>query len=227
MPVTLNDRGMRNRIDLPAGITGKVFVDLNGNDNLVVLENAVRVDTLRITITGDNAEVRINPRRLGDLNIAVKNGGKVLIKRATSVERAYILADHGCTVSIGEDCMLSFNVQIRTTDAHGIYSVATGERLNAAQDVILGDHVWVGQGALISKGTIIGRNSVVGACSFVQGRDFPPSSILAGTPARIVKSGVVWDRREAEEVTLAGEKMDPEFQHWWNLAQQDALSSGE
>lgn len=69
-------------------------------------------------------------------------------------------------VKIGKDCMLSFQVQLRTTDAHGIYDLKAGVLLNPPQAIIIKDHVWVGQGVLISKGTIIESDSVIGARSF-------------------------------------------------------------
>jgi acetyltransferase-like isoleucine patch superfamily enzyme len=50
----------------------------------------------------------------------------------------------------------------------------------------IGDHAWIGYGAVIMKGVNIGAYAVVAACSVVT-RDVPPHAVVAGNPARIVK----------------------------------------
>jgi len=54
-------------------------------------------------------------------------------------------------------------------------------------DIELGDGVWVGAMAIILPGTKIGAGSVIGAGAVVQG-EFPPFSVLAGHPARVVRT---------------------------------------
>ena len=48
----------------------------------------------------------------------------------------------------------------------------------------------IGSGATILCGITIGENAVVGAGSVVT-KDVPPGAVVAGNPARIVKSTVV------------------------------------
>lgn len=225
MPVSINDKGLKNTINIPNEAKGSVTISIEGDNNTINIKNLRNASKLDITITGDGGVFEIDPRRLGNLRIIIKNGAKILIEKDTSIEGAYILADNGRVVSIGKDCMLSYNVQIRTTDAHGIYCIETGERLNPPGDVLIGDHVWVGQAALISKGTKIGRNSIIGAASFLQNNEYPPSCIVAGTPGKLIRTGVVWDRRQAEAVNFEDDSMDPQFQHWWNMAQEDSTSN--
>lgn len=51
----------------------------------------------------------------------------------------------------------------------------------------IGNDVWIGAKATVLSGTTIGDGCVVGANSVVAG-NFPPYSILAGSPARVIKS---------------------------------------
>ncbi len=52
--------------------------------------------------------------------------------------------------------------------------------------VIIEDNVWIGARAIILKGLRVGAGSIVGAGAVVT-RDVPPSSIVAGNPARVIK----------------------------------------
>ena len=53
--------------------------------------------------------------------------------------------------------------------------------------VTIGNDVWIGHGAVILKGVRIGDRSVVGARAVVT-RDVPADTVVAGNPARVVKS---------------------------------------
>lgn len=63
---------------------------------------------------------------------------------------------------------------------HQIYAPGT------TAPIILGDNVWIGDGALVTKGVSIGDNSIVGAKAVVT-KDVPANSVVAGNPARVVK----------------------------------------
>ncbi len=56
-----------------------------------------------------------------------------------------------------------------------------------AQGIVIEDDVWVGSGAVVTDGVRIGRGSVVAAGAVVT-RDVPPHTVMAGVPARPVKT---------------------------------------
>lgn len=70
---------------------------------------------------------------------------------------------------------------------------ATGERINPAADVILGDHVWVGLKVQVLKGVRVGEHSILAAGCVVI-RDVPAHTIVAGVPAKPIRSGITWAR---------------------------------
>ena len=53
--------------------------------------------------------------------------------------------------------------------------------------IVIEDDVWIGAHVIVLDGCTIGRGSVVAAGSVVT-RDVPPESIVAGSPARVVRS---------------------------------------
>ncbi len=59
--------------------------------------------------------------------------------------------------------------------------------LKGAGAVKLGDYVWIGFNALVLPGVEIGACSIVGAGSVVT-KSVPPRSIVAGNPARVLRS---------------------------------------
>jgi len=52
--------------------------------------------------------------------------------------------------------------------------------------VVIGNDVWLGHGATVLSGVTIGDGAVVGARSVVTS-DVPPYSVVAGSPARVVR----------------------------------------
>ena len=52
--------------------------------------------------------------------------------------------------------------------------------------VIIGNNVWIGEGAAILSGVKIGEGSIIGTNSVVL-KDIPPNSIAVGSPAKVIK----------------------------------------
>lgn len=125
---------------------------------------------------------------------------KLTIGRATSIKRGYILLQEQCDISIGEQCMFSREVEIRTTDAHSLFDSKSGKRLNMPAGVHIGDRVWIGTRSLISKGTKISDDCVVGAMSFVSGTFYESGVVIAGVPARVIRQGVTWTRERTKRL---------------------------
>lgn len=94
-------------------------------------------------------------------------------------------------ITIGARTMLGANVTILDTNFHPL--AAEGRRFAAIPEpepddaVVVGEDVFIGAGAFVLPGTRIGNGSVVAAAAVVRG-DVPADVIVAGNPARVVKS---------------------------------------
>lgn len=61
-----------------------------------------------------------------------------------------------------------------------------GLRSQSRGDTVVGNDVWIGDGALVMPGIRIGDGAIVGAGAVVAA-DVPPYAVVAGNPARVVK----------------------------------------
>jgi acetyltransferase-like isoleucine patch superfamily enzyme len=88
-------------------------------------------------------------------------------------------------VTLGDSVMLANGAYITDSDWHGLYDRI--DRDARVTPVRIGDNVWIGDHATVLKGVTIGDNSVVAAKSVVT-RDVPANVVVAGNPAKVVKT---------------------------------------
>jgi serine acetyltransferase len=91
-------------------------------------------------------------------------------------------------IRIGDDVWTGPYVYI-TDQNHGYADPDTpiGRQLPVNKPVEVGAGSWIGAGAIVLPGARIGRNVVVAAGSVVRG-EVPDHSVVAGVPARVVRS---------------------------------------
>lgn len=97
------------------------------------------------------------------------------------------------SIVIGNDVFTGPYVYI-TDQNHGYADpdAPIGRQWPSNAPVSVGAGSWLGAGAIILPGTVIGRNVVVGAGSVVRGH-VPDRCVVAGVPARIIRSYVAGD----------------------------------
>ncbi|WP_299491762.1 sugar O-acetyltransferase [uncultured Shewanella sp.] len=89
-------------------------------------------------------------------------------------------------VSIGHDTLIGPNVQILAV-THDVDPQLRLGKSNYANDVMIGNNVWLAAGVIITPGVTIGDNSVIGAGSVVT-CDVDANSLYVGHPAVKVKT---------------------------------------
>ncbi|WP_417220870.1 acyltransferase [Arthrobacter sp.] len=191
-----DDRG--NRIISPTTFTQNVRVDFKGSNNTLIVDPTAKIASLRARFDCDNGVLELggkSPHR-GALRADARVGQDSSIrigKNVTTTKLCILVAVEGTSLTLGDDVMIASDVGIRTDDAHPIFDVESGRRINWSQDVHIGNHVWIANRAIIRPGTSIGNGSVVGMNSLAKGK-FPNNCIIAGTPARVVRRNVAWER---------------------------------
>jgi acetyltransferase-like isoleucine patch superfamily enzyme len=102
------------------------------------------------------------------------------------------LVNFGCSlvatklVRIGADCHIGPYTMMLDNDFHRVEPERRLERPPSAA-IVLEDNVWIGARSIIRCGVTIGRDSCVAAGSVVT-RDVPPRTLVAGVPARPIRS---------------------------------------
>ncbi|WP_066223847.1 sugar O-acetyltransferase [Formosa haliotis] len=89
-------------------------------------------------------------------------------------------------VTIGNHVMFGPHVQVYSA-THPLEAKARNSGKEYGKPVTIGNNVWVGGHSTICPGVTLGNNVVVGAGSVVT-KSFPDDVVIAGNPARIIKT---------------------------------------
>ena len=89
-------------------------------------------------------------------------------------------------VTIGDRVLFGPAVQLLGA-THPLEAGLRAQGLEYAAPIAIGDDAWLGGGAIVLPGVTIGDRAVVGAGSVVT-RDVPADVVVAGNPARVIRS---------------------------------------
>lgn len=132
-------------------------------------------------------------RLICDGSFDIYSGARVYVNRSATLRLGVGYVNHdlnlSCfeSISIGKGVVISERVSIRDSDDHSI----VGSDKPMTQPIVIGDHVWIGMNVTILKGVTIGSGSIVAAGAVVT-KDVPDNTLVAGVPAKVVKTGVSW-----------------------------------
>ncbi len=187
--------GRRNVISIK-GINISTKIQIKGNDNKVIVMGGVVLKHASIYIGGSDNTILISSNAfLEKSSLHIENNNCIIeIGEGSFIGPSHLACtENGSKLQVGSNCMVSSNVNIRTGDSHSILD-SDGNRINYAESVHIGNHVWIGEGAKILKGSSIGENSVVATGAIVT-KKMPAGCLIGGIPAKILKENINWDSK--------------------------------
>lgn len=151
------------------------------DDNISI--NALSANGIKL---GDNVSISRDSILFCTGIIAQKGTGITIGDRSGIGARAFIAGQGG--IIIGNDVITGPNIQI-FSENHNFSdsSLTIKEQGVTRQSTVIGNNCWLGGGITILAGVTIGDGCVIAAGSVVT-KSVPPNSIVAGIPAKVIKT---------------------------------------
>ena len=174
--------GSNNKITIGDNLCAKKFlIILYGDNNTITLGNNIKAD--------EALEIHSHH---------IASGKVVEIKDKCSFVKTQIVnIDPNGKIVIGEDCMFAGDTVVYNTDSHSIFQ--DGKLINQAKELVVGNHVWVCGNANILKNSYVASGCIVARNALLSGKFETKNAVIAGLPAKVIKTGVVWDRKSVAE----------------------------
>lgn len=211
-----------NVIESAVAVDRGVSVQFRGSNNRLVVPAGARVGKLTVTFDCDNGCLVLGSNTVvGPISAWIRVGQDASIRfgdNVSTTETCGFSAVEGATITVGDDVMIASHNQIRTDDGHPIFDVRSGKRVNPAQDITIGSHVWLAWGACVLGGAAIGDGTVIGMNSLVTGV-IPNNVIAVGAPARVIRQDIAWERPHLSlrEPYYKPDASSVERSPYWNL----------
>jgi acetyltransferase-like isoleucine patch superfamily enzyme len=139
-----------------------------------------RVDATDMVV-GDHFKIWSGHRRT-----LISGWGRIRIGDRVFVNSGVVLFS-AKAITIGDDVAIANEAYLMDTDSHGV----EGRPVKEAP-IVIGDGTWIGARAIVLPGVQIGRRCLVAAGAVVS-RDVPDDTLVAGNPAREVRTLVYPD----------------------------------
>jgi acetyltransferase-like isoleucine patch superfamily enzyme len=195
-------KGRRNDIQIHASsILYSCTFDIVGDDNEIIISDSCILNNTTFFLRGSNNKILINN------GVKFHGGGSIWIEdyecqlsigKNTTFENAHIaVTEPKSIVTIGNDCMFAYDIDVRTGDSHSIISTITNKRTNYAKNINIGNHVWIASHVSILKGVTLPDNSIVATRSVVTNSFYNSNILIGGSPSKIIKEHITWSRERS------------------------------
>lgn len=184
----------------------RIHINYRGKNSVIFLWDDVCLCSGSVITIGENGMLYLGRSFKCRNSININLGGinsTVCFGNNCNVGNMSIHAgdENNLEVLIGDCFLAALNLEMRASDGHTIYSLDNpGTAINKPVfGIHVGRHVWAGMNVFLGKDVIIPADCIIGAGSLVTRRAFSPNSVIAGTPATVIKTNVNWDAQNTEK----------------------------
>ncbi len=127
-------------------------------------------------------------------------GGSSIIDNKGNIHfKGYNVLGDGCTLiireglEVGYQSRIGFHSHVMDTDDHFVVDVEKRTVTTNTKRIVLGDFNWLGHNCYVKKGVRTADYLTVAAPNTLLTKDYsdlPPYSVLAGSPAKLLKTGI-------------------------------------
>lgn len=179
-----------------------INVKFSGKNSTVIIHEPFNFTNCTFYVKDDSyIEIFSSLYLINNLTITTVRNSRIIIEKDFSCGGCHI-ENHdeaGLEINIGKDCMFSYGINLRASDGHTIYNLSDKKPINRPKKgIIIGDHVWVGMQVTMLKDVSIPSNTVIGARSVVNKSFEEENTIIVGSPAKVVRKNVNWDRENTD-----------------------------
>jgi len=168
--LAIGGRLLRARIYLRKCALGR-WVTLRGRPHISAKGEIILGDGVKISSFLARTQLSTGPR------------GTLHVGRNVRINNGAALSAH-CRITIGDNCRIAPHATLLDSDFHGVEDRDT---MHKSAPIVLEEDVWVASRAMVLKGVHIGRGAVVAAGAVVT-KDVPAYSLVAGIPARVIRT---------------------------------------
>lgn len=188
-------KGKNNHIDINLSMLKNIKIIVKGNDNKISFGQRCTLRDCTIYISGSENNILLGDKVSvsgGSLWIENDRNSISIGSNSSLLGNAHLACIEGTKIVVGERCLFSSDVVLRTGDSHSILDF-NGKRINDSKNITISDHVWFSNRCMINKGVSIGENSIIANGAIVTKSFMTPNVIIGGVPAKIVKQDINWD----------------------------------
>lgn len=181
-------------------------ISFEGEGHVLYCEGTVRLvnSTVRFRSTGGGLLYLSSNKHPYRLDLTIWNDSTMAFGKDCYLNGClHAIASERQSIIVGDDCLMSFGIWMRTADPHLLYSCDTHKRINGSESIFIGDHVWLGQDSMILKGSRIGSGSILAAKALLSGKNVPSNQCWGGVPARMVSNNVFYRSDSVHAYTIA------------------------
>lgn len=156
-------------------------IKINGDNNYICIKSNNKTNsTLKIIEVGNNNKIYIgeNLRMTGICKIDFANQNNLEFR-------------------IGDNCLFGQNIEMMLGDWHSICDENNKCINKPKKGIIIGNNVWLARNVVLLKDSQIPDNSVVGFGSMVTKQFETPNVVIAGSPAKVVKTNIHWEHQNS------------------------------